>query len=299
MVKKTVGGDVQTPAHYRLSTETWAMILDEYQRGATATQLCLKWKVSVSALRKRITEHGATKREWGDIQARASAEASEAAARARKEAPPLTPAGEGAGNSAADLCQRALRGVSRAMDQGRLDEAKALGMLAASLGRIPEQPHDRVDWHDFARVVLNPIDALELSMEGEEGTPDAHPGKLLLWRKMTGLDKAHPVSAKRAALEMMLMGQMARWRANDMDPIDRRTPGQKLEDELKDHTEFYAWRQINLARIQRGATGTPSRFEQMMDALDGYDDEDDDEYMDDDEAAVFDGTVGRDDASMS
>lgn len=52
------------PAHYRLSTDVWELILEEYKAGATAPFLSLKWRVSEHALRRRITRHGATKRDW-------------------------------------------------------------------------------------------------------------------------------------------------------------------------------------------------------------------------------------------
>ena len=67
------------PGHYRLSTETWAMILEEYKGGATAPALSVKWRVSVHALRKRATQHKATKRDHGDAKARAGAAARAAA----------------------------------------------------------------------------------------------------------------------------------------------------------------------------------------------------------------------------
>lgn len=55
----------EKPAHYRLSRETWEIIVDEYRRGATVPELSERWRVSGHALRRRITVHGATKRDWG------------------------------------------------------------------------------------------------------------------------------------------------------------------------------------------------------------------------------------------
>lgn len=201
------------PGHYRLSTETWMTILEEYKRGATTTLLAAKWKVSEHALRKRITQHEATKREWGDACARAAAEAwDEEMAAAYVALPPLTPPEEGlaAATDARTLARRVLRGVGRALDQGRLEEAKALGALAASLGRIPEQDGDRVDWADFARAAMEPTTALELSFEGEEGVRSPHPAKVDLWRRLTGSTAADPLEIKAEALKLLVEGLLER-----------------------------------------------------------------------------------------
>ena len=200
----------QAPGHYRLSTETWMTILEEYKQGATTTLLAAKWKVSEHALRKRITDHKATKRDWGDACAREAAEAWEAElAAARASLPPLTPpeTGAAAATDARTLGRRVLRGVGRALDQGRrLEEAKALGALAASLGRIPEQDSDRVDWADFARAAMEPTTALELSFQNEEGVTSPHPAKVDLWRRLTGSTAADPLDVKADALRLMIEG---------------------------------------------------------------------------------------------
>lgn len=197
------------PGHYRLSTETWMTILEEYKQGATTTLLAAKWKVSEHALRKRITVHGATKRDWGDACARAGAEAwDEEVAAAHAPLPPLTPPEEGAAaaTDARTLGQRVLRGVGRALDQGRLEEAKALGALAASLGRIPEQDSDRVSWADYARTVMDPTAAIALSLEDEDGLMTTHPAKLELWRRLTGSEDRDPLALRKACMVMMLRG---------------------------------------------------------------------------------------------
>lgn len=199
----------QAPGHYRLSTETWLTILEEYKRGATTTLLAAKWKVSEHALRKRITQHEATKRVWGDACARAAAEAwDEEMAAAYVALPPLTPpeTGAAATTDARTLGRRVLRGVGRALDQGRLEEAKALGALAASLGRIPEQDSDRVDWADFARAAMEPVTALELSFQNEEGVTSPHPAKVDLWRRLTGSTATDPLDVKADALRLMIEG---------------------------------------------------------------------------------------------
>lgn len=213
MELKNLRTRARAPGHYRLSTETWMTILEEYKRGATTTLLAAKWKVSEHALRKRITVHGATKRAWGDACARAGAEAwDQEVAAAHAPLPPLTPPEEGAAaaTDARTLGRRVLRGVGRALDQGRLEEAKALGALAASLGRIPEQDSDRVDWADFARAAMEPMTALELSFAAEEGVKTPHPARVDLWRRLTGSTAADPLDVKAEALNLMIEGLLER-----------------------------------------------------------------------------------------
>lgn len=209
----------RAPGHYRLSTETWMTILEEYRQGATTPLLAAKWKVSEHALRKRITQHGATKRDWGDACARAAAGAWEAeVAAAAEPPPPLTPpeTGAEAATDARTLGRRVLRGLARALDQGRLEEARALGALAASLGRIPERDRDRVDWADFARAATDRTAALELSFDGEEeATTSPHPAKVEFWRRVTGSTAAEPRRVMAEAVRMMLEDRLARLRAPD------------------------------------------------------------------------------------
>lgn len=139
------------PAHYRLSTETWLLILKEYREGATAPFLADKWRVSVHALRRRITLHGATKREWGDSQAIAMATAREAELEAaRRNSPEAVaarlfqglpmPADDGTVEDGAEdpaaLARMATLASGRAM-RGRLwAEARALGALAETYQRL-------------------------------------------------------------------------------------------------------------------------------------------------------------------
>ena len=74
---------VDRPAHYRLGDATWALILKEYREGATAPFLASKWRVSAHAVRKRITQHGSSKRDWGDAQAVAQVAAARRRSRRR------------------------------------------------------------------------------------------------------------------------------------------------------------------------------------------------------------------------
>lgn len=138
-----MGEEVETkPAHYRLSRATWEIIVEEYRRGATVPELSLKWRVSQHALRRRITQHGATKRDWGDKIAREEAEAREASLaarqaqeRARVEAL-FAEAGPEDEASADALSLLAMRASHRAMRQQMWEEAKALAQLAEAYSRI-------------------------------------------------------------------------------------------------------------------------------------------------------------------
>jgi hypothetical protein len=138
------------PAHYRLSTETWLLIVKEYREGATAPYLASKWRVSEHALRRRITQHGATKRDWGDSQAIAMATAREAELEeARRNSPEAVaarlfaglpmPSDErevDGGEDPAALARMATLASGRAM-RGRLwAEARALGALAETYQRL-------------------------------------------------------------------------------------------------------------------------------------------------------------------
>lgn len=138
------------PAHYALKPETWELIMKEYREGATAPFLASKWRVSVSAVRAQITRRGSTKRDWGDAQVIAQAEAREAELEAaRRNSPeavaarlfaglPL-PSDEGepdGGEDPAALARMAMLASGRAM-RGRLwAEARALGALAETYQRL-------------------------------------------------------------------------------------------------------------------------------------------------------------------
>lgn len=133
------------PAHYRLSKDVWAVILQEYREGATGPELELKWRVSGHALRKQITKNESTKRDWGDQMAAEQAAARDAAMIAARETSPEARAARlfepdfdddpDAGDPAA-LMKLATLASGRAM-RGRLwTEAKALASLAESYRRL-------------------------------------------------------------------------------------------------------------------------------------------------------------------
>lgn len=194
------------PAHYRLGGETWALVLKEYREGATAPFLARKWRVSEHAIRKRITQHNATKREWGDAQAIGQALAREAELEeARRNSPEAVAArlfdgleaGEAEAGDPAGLARQATLASGRAM-RGRLwTEARALAALAESYARLaqgrgaaggsggdgasaltPAEPTYRLE--DVARALLDSDYAGEL-MWVNPGDPP-HPVKDEFWR---------------------------------------------------------------------------------------------------------------------
>ncbi|MBU1323828.1 MAG: hypothetical protein KJ676_01145 [Alphaproteobacteria bacterium] len=196
------------PAHYRLGGETWALILKDYREGATAPFLARKWRVSEHAIRKRVTQHNATKRAWGDAQAIGQALAREAELEeARRNSPEAAAArlfdgletGEEETGDPAGLARQATLASGRAM-RGRLwTEARALAALAESYARLaqgrgaggggsgggggdpgltPPEPTYRLE--DVARALLDSDYAGEL-MRVNPGDPP-HPVKDEFWR---------------------------------------------------------------------------------------------------------------------
>ena len=166
--------------------------------------------------------HGATKRDWGDQMAREGVEARTSALAAAKVAaeeeakrthltPPVEDGWSGAAAiNAATLSRRALSGVARALDQGRLEEAKALGTLAASLACIPERPADRVDGDDVVEALLDEDKTL-LLVAADDGEP-LHPARARYLRAVLdeGMELGKgPLKAAqvRAARTMLDLGQ--------------------------------------------------------------------------------------------
>jgi hypothetical protein len=191
------------PAHYRLGTATWELILKEYREGATAPFLSRKWRVSEHAVRRRITQHGATKRDWGDAQAIEQALAREAELEeARRNSPEAVAArlfagiasdGEGAGDPAV-LAREATLASGRAM-KGRLwAEAKALAGLAESYARLAATQGrtagaasgagggEMVPLAHVARAILDDAFACEL-MRIDPDDPDPNPVRSAFWER--------------------------------------------------------------------------------------------------------------------
>lgn len=150
----------EAPATYfRLSDETWALIVEEYANGATAKQLGAKWKVAPNSVYRHVSEAKMTKRDCGDQRARAHARSVTLAAKARDAK--LGPRGEtvepalttlfapppdddpDAGDPGA-LAKAAILASGRAM-KGRLwAEAKALAGLAEAYARLSERTIEEV-----------------------------------------------------------------------------------------------------------------------------------------------------------
>ena len=159
--------------YFRLSDETWAMIVEEYANGATAKQLGAKWKVAPNSIYRHVGEAKMTKRDCGDQRARAHARAVTLAAKARDAKlgpraetvePALGTLFEGIDLEDEDdgdplvLAQVALRASGRAMRARLWVEAKALAGLAESYGRLG----DRMDT-DAGRYRPSPQDDAALA----------------------------------------------------------------------------------------------------------------------------------------
>lgn len=169
------------PGHYRLSTETWLVILREYVEGATVRELSMKWRVSEHAVRKRITQHGATKREWGDRAAAAQAKAREEAVRIARENSPEARAARLFDERPDDppeladpefLGRVAVLASGRAMGDQLWTEAKMLTSLAESYGRLTVR-------RERAALTLDTI-PLELVAEIAVGAEDGWLGRMNL-----------------------------------------------------------------------------------------------------------------------
>lgn len=121
--------------HFRLSPESWLLILEAYREGATAKELAAKWKVAPGTIYRYVRERGFTKKANSDAIARAHAqmiadeEAADLAGGAliAADLPDATPAA---------LKRRALEDMARAMAAGRVVEADRLARLLLTLGKV-------------------------------------------------------------------------------------------------------------------------------------------------------------------
>lgn len=107
--------------------ETWALVRESYLAGASARQVAARYDVTEWAVWRRAWREKWTKRH------RVEAAPPPALERLAPEADAET---EAENADAGALSREALKGVGRALSQGRLDEARKLGQLAASLGRV-------------------------------------------------------------------------------------------------------------------------------------------------------------------
>jgi hypothetical protein len=137
--------------YFRLSDETWALIVEEYADGATARQLGAKWKVAPNSIYRHVGAAKMTKRDCGDQRARAHAKAVTLARKARDASlgpraetvePALTtlfvttPDDQPADGDPAVLASLATLASGRAMKARMWVEARALAGLAESYMRL-------------------------------------------------------------------------------------------------------------------------------------------------------------------
>lgn len=185
------------PAHYRLSTATWELILKEYREGATARALARAWRVSEHAVRRRITRHQSTKRDWGDRQAIAQAVAREAELeQARANTPEAKaarlftadPDEDAAAGDPGELARTAVLASGRAMRGQLWTEARTLAGLAEVYTRLAErraataeavdgEPRlDAAEEDQLRADLLQRILAMNADMEAEERAAAAAAG---------------------------------------------------------------------------------------------------------------------------
>lgn len=185
------------PAHYRLSTDTWELILKEYREGATASFLSKKWRVSEHAIRRRVRQHGSTKRDWGDGQVIAQALAREAELEeARRNSPEAVAARLFHGLPDADdpcladpaaLMKQATLAAGRVM-RGRLwSEAQALAKLAESFARLDKEQRQSEE----ARTITDEKLPLSLVMDILEGGTLKVPHDTFIWPDKPDADLVH------------------------------------------------------------------------------------------------------------
>lgn len=149
--------------HFRLSPESWQLILEAYRDGATAKELAAKWKVAPGTIYRYVRERGFTKKHTSDAIARAHAqkvadeEASELASHAAPPGPPPD-------SDPAALRKQAMTDMARAMAAGRTAEAERLGRLILTLDKMSGgagSGDDDPDYTEFERNGVSFIDPAE------------------------------------------------------------------------------------------------------------------------------------------
>lgn len=132
MIKNRPNGHA---THFRLSPESWQLILEAYRDGATAKELAAKWKVAPGTIYRYVRERGFTKKANSDAIARAHAQAmedEEAEALARRHDPMIAEPD----SDPAALRKQAMADMARALAAGRTVEADRLGRLILTLGKM-------------------------------------------------------------------------------------------------------------------------------------------------------------------
>lgn len=138
-------------AHWRLKPETWAMVMAEYRGGATAPELAAKWRVSIHAIRKRITETKSAKCDHGDAAAVEQArgwDASRETARTafRDRVFDLFACGLDDAEDTDDpgrLSRQAMMAAGRAMREGHWEEARGLLAFGEQFAKVAGMERDR------------------------------------------------------------------------------------------------------------------------------------------------------------
>ena len=160
MIKNRPNGHA---THFRLSPESWLLILEAYRDGATAKELAARWKVAPGTIYRYVRERGFTKKVNSDGIARAHAQAmddEEAADLARRN-DPTTPAPD---SDPVALRKQAMTDMARALAAGRTAEAERLGRLILTLDKMSGRTgggDDDPDYTEFERNGVSFIDPAE------------------------------------------------------------------------------------------------------------------------------------------
>lgn len=117
--------------------DLWAEARFAYQHGATAAEICARFRLGRSAFYARVAREG-----WRRAGLRRSAEA-------ETEAPPPGPA-----RPAIDLAEDAMARATHAIDHGRLAEARGWTRLAADLRQMALQDSDAKSWNEAQDAAL-------------------------------------------------------------------------------------------------------------------------------------------------
>lgn len=227
MIKNRPNGHA---THFRLSPESWLLILEAYRDGATAKELAARWKVAPGTIYRYVRERGFTKKANSDAIARAHAQAmedEEAEALARRHDPMIAEPD----SDPAALRKQAMADMARALAAGRTAEADRLGRLIITLDKVsgtaareedpayseferngvafidPSEPDDsprRRAWREFARDMTR-----KSTLEAEDYASKLFPLIEKVAVGMLGDRKSGPAVFSRAVF---------RWRAETFGP---------------------------------------------------------------------------------
>lgn len=212
MIKNRPNGHA---THFRLSPESWLLILEAYRDGATAKELAAKWKVAPGTIYRYVRERGFTKKHTSDAIARAHAQkvADEEAAELADQAAAPGPVPD---SDPAALRKRALADMARAMTAGRTVEADRLGRLILTLDKLSGKRGGDDDFAESTdrepRVLSREAAKAHLReqlLEGEDFASRLMPHIETVARGMLGDESSGPAVYSRAVY---------RWRAKTFGP---------------------------------------------------------------------------------